>query len=514
MFKKVIKNTSILSVGTFISLSLGLVRDILIATFFGTTGILEAFIVAFRLPNLFRSIFGEGFSDAVSTPILSEYQKDKKKLLAIGNNLLSLAAVSLLIFSVVGVVFSKYFVMILAPGFIAQADKFNLAVSYTRITFFYLFFIGVSVNSMSILAALKKFFIPAINPAFLNISFIVGIPFFVRFFENYILVICVIVAGLLQIALPLFALRREGFSFRFSLPRAMRDSEIVRMLKIFPPRIFSSIIYQLSVIVDTIFASLTQIVGQGALAALWYAHRFVHFPLALISLPISRVATVDLSYFHREDKIDDFKRLFVFSFQNIVFFVIPLSVLYLFIPGGIIDVVFRRGDFNLQSLHITSSVLFFYAFGLFFFCGIKLLVSSFYALKDTVTPAKITALSLIVNIVLSALLMFPLKIGGVALGSSLAALVNFLLLYRSLIRKIGAIDWQDTRTQSLKVIVLSLVVGLIVRILWHGLGFSRYVKMALIVVVSLLLFAGGGLLIGLKHLHYLKRWVSENSKRK
>jgi len=142
------------------------------------------------------------------------------------------------------------------------------------------------------------------------------------------------------------------------------------------------------------------------------------------------------------------------------------------------------------------------------------LVSSFYALKDTVTPAKITALSLIVNIVLSALLMFPLKIGGVALGSSLAALVNFLLLYRSLIRKIGAIDWQDTRTQSLKVIVLSLVVGLIVRILWHGLGFSRYVKMALIVVVSLLLFAGGGLLIGLKHLHYLKRWVSENSKRK
>lgn len=512
MFKKVVKHTSILSSGTFVSRLLGFVRDVLVARAFGTTALLEAFIVAFRLPNLFRSIFAEGFGDAVATPILSEYQKDKDKLFAISNNLLSIFFVVVFIFTVLGIIFSKYLVILIAPGFINQPDKFQLAVSFARITFLYLLFIGIAINSTSILYSLKKFFIPAINPAFLNIAFILGLVFFSDVFKNYILVVCVVGGGILQVIFPLISLRKEGFRFRFNLRAALGDKIIKRMLKLFPPRIWSSITYHLSVIIDTIFSSLTHIVGEGALAAVWYANRLIQFPLALIVLPISRVAIVDLSYYHKQGNMDDFKKLLVFSFQNIIFFIVPISVIFMFLPGMLIDVIFKRGEFSLHSLEITSSVLFFYSFGLFFFCAIKLLVNTFYSLKDTLTPAKTTTLSLVINIVLSAILIFPLKIGGVALGSSLAAIFNCFILYRCLIKRIGHIDWGDTKIQFIKIIFLSLVTAAIGRLAWDSLLYNKYLNMVIVVAVASCVFVVGGYILHIKQIKYVKSLMRKNEK--
>ena len=507
MHKRIVKNTYILSAGTLSSRALGFIRDILIAKFFGTTGILEAFIVAFRLPNIFRSIFGEGFADSVATPVLSEHQADKEKIFEIGNHLLSLFTVILFVFTLLGAIFAKFFVILIAPGFIADPSKFALAVSFTRITFFYLFLIGLSSNIIAILYSLKKFFVPALNPAFLNISFIVGILFFSKFFNNYILIICVLVGGVTQLIFPFISLRREGFSLSFNPLGALGDREVVRMLKLFVPRIWSSIVYHLSVFIDTIFSSLTSIVGQGALASIYYANRLIQFPFALVALSISRVAIVDLSGYHRQGDLDGFKKLFVFSFQNIIFFIVPLSVIFLCLCENIIDVVFARGKFDMYSLKMTASVFFFYSLGLFFFCGIKLLVNAFYSLKDTRTPARTATLALAANIGLSALLMFPLKIGGVALGSSLAAMLNFFLLYHYLIKRIGKIDWQNTRSQFLKILLLSIIIGVGSRFLWSALSFNKYIK-ALITAASVLpLFIIGGYLLKLEQIHYLKKWI-------
>lgn len=512
MFKRVIKNTSILSIGTLVSRFLGLIRDVLVAKFFGTSVVLEAFIVAFRLPNLFRSIFAEGFVDSVATPVLAEHQKNKDRLFEIGNHLLSFFLIILLIFTLLGIIFAKFLVLFIAPGFISDANKFNLCVSFTRITFLYLFLIGFSANIIAILYSLKKFFIPAITPAFLNISFIVGILFFSRFFKNYILVICVLAAGILQIIFPLIFLKREGFILKFSLRDSFKDNAIIKMVKLFLPRIWGSIIYHLSVFVDTIFSSFTYIVGEGALGAVYYANRLIQFPFALIALSVSRVAIVDLSSYHSQGNLSDFKKLFVFSFQNIVFFVVPISVIFIFIPEGIIDVIFRRGEFSLSSLEITSSVLFFYSFGLFFFCGIKLLVNAFYSLKDTSLPAKTATASLIVNVTLSAILMYPLKIGGVALGSSLAAAFNFFLLYYYLIKKIGKIDWQDTKLQFIKVFLLSLSVGIISRFLWSTLSYHKYVKMLIILTSDVVIFSAAGFILGFKQINYIKKWFLRSEK--
>ncbi len=511
MLRKVVRNTYILSLGTLSSRILGFIRDVLIANFFGTSAILEAFLVAFRLPNIFRSLFAEGFSDSVATPVLSEYHKNKEKIFNIGSHLVSLSAIVLLAVTSLGIIFAKQFVILIAPGFIAESAKFNLAVSFSRITFIYLFLIGLSSIITSILYSLKKFLIPAITPVFLNISFIVGILLFSRFFKNYILTICVVAAGILQLIFPFIALKKQGFACRFSLSEALADRQIWRMLKLFIPRIWSSLVYHLSIYVDTIFSSLAFIVGQGALAAVYYANRLIQFPFALIALSISRVAIVDLSSYHNQGNMEEFKKLFVFSFQNIIFFIIPISLIFTFIPRDIIEVVFVRGEFGAHSLDMTSLVFFFYSLGLFFFCGIKLLVNSFYSLKDTKLPAKTATLALLVNIVLSATLMFFVGISGVALGSSLAAMFNFFLLYHFLKKRIGYIDWQDTRKEFLKVFILGVVVAFVCRFILDTVLIGRYLTMLAALACALLTFVLGGYLLKIKHIQHFKKWVLRKS---
>lgn len=496
-----------MTMGTLVSRFLGFIRDILIAKFFGTSDILEAFLVAFRLPNIFRSIFAEGFTDSVATPILSEYQKDKDKIFEVGNHLLGIFFIILSIFTFLGIIFSKQLVMIFAPGYISNLYKFNLAVSFTRITFIYLLLIGLSSIMVSVLYSLKKFFIPAYNPVFLNVTFIPGILLFSGSFKNYILVICVLVAGILEVIFPFIALKYQGFTFKFNLKKSLADPTLKRMLKLFLPRIWSSVIYQLNVFLDTVFASFAQITGTGALAAINYANRLVQLPFALIVLSLVPVVVVDFSSYHKEGNLEDFKKLLVFSFQGIIFFVIPITMIFVFMPEAIIDVLFRRGEFGVSSLQITSSVLFFYAFGIFFFCAVKLFVTAFYALKDTITPAKTATVSLIANALLSAILMFPLKIGGVALATSIAALVNFILLYHALIKKIGKIEWNDTRQQFLRVILLSLFIGILCRFLWDSLSYNKYLKMFIVIGLSSFLFIVTGLLLKLKHLRYIKQWI-------
>lgn len=507
MLKKVTKNISLISLGTGISMFLGFLRDILVANFFGTSVLLEAFVVSFRIPNLFRSILGEGFSDSVATPVLSEYQNDQQKLFKAGNHMLLFSGIALIVFTLLGIIFAKFFVTLLAPGFLNDPYKFFLTVSYSRITFLYLFFIGLSVNSFAILYSLKKFFIPAVTPALLNVVFIIGLLFFVKDFKNYILIICVVGGGVLQLLVPFLVLKKAGFIFEFKPTQIFRDSSLIRMLKLMPARIVSSIVYQLSVVIDTALASFSHIVGSGAVAALFFANPYIHLPMALFIHSISRVAVVDLSFYQKENNFSDFRKLFVFSFQNIIFFIVPTTMLYLFLSGPIIEVVLYRGGFDWHSWQMTSMVLFFYSLGLFFFCGIKFLVNCFYALKDTKTPAKVTLASLLLNVFLSICLMYPLKVGGIALGSSLAAVFNFSLLFYFFNKKIGRLDWQDTKSQLVKIILLSFLAAVVSRFIWDFLVFNKYLKMAIALSAAGFIFLGGGYLMGIKQIAYLKRWI-------
>ncbi|MFH1767597.1 MAG: murein biosynthesis integral membrane protein MurJ, partial [Candidatus Omnitrophota bacterium] len=463
MFFKVVKNTTIVGLGTFISRLLGFLRDVLIANYFGTSYLLEAFIVAFKIPNLMRSLLGEGFSDSVAVPVLSGYHRDKKELFSIANNLfLILAAVTFLI-SLGGMLSSRYLIVIVAPGFTRDPVQFSMAVSFLRVTFLYLFLIGLATTLKALLYALKKFFLPAFSPCFLNISLIVGVIFFRSMLGDFVLVISVLIAGGLDLFLSLLYLRRYGFGLKIDYRKAVGDSVVVKMIKLFLPRIWSVIVYQINVIIDTIFASLSWIVGQGAMAAVYYANRVIQFPFALVALSISRVAIVDFYRFHKDGNREDFKRLLVFSLRNIIFFIVPASIFLLFVHRSLLRMLFFRGEFGEYSLSLTSSALFFYSFGLIFFCGSNIFVNAFCSLQKPLFPAKAATVSLIVNTGLNALFIYPLGVGGIALSSSIASLVNFSLLYRRLEKEVGPIRWPRASGEIAKLIVIGVILGFIGR---------------------------------------------------
>lgn len=507
MFKKIVKNTGVLSAGILFSRILGLVRDVVIAKYFGTSRIFEAFIVAFRIPNIFRSLFGEGFSDSVATPVLSEHQKNRERLVVLASRLFSVFFVILLIFVILGMIFGKYFVIAIAPGFLKDSSTFELAVSFTRVTFPYLFFVGLVAVMSSLLYALKKFTLPAFVPSLFNICMIVGVFFFRRRLDNYILVVSVLTAGVIQFACLYFYLLRKGIVMKMRLKQSFQDKDIKRMFKLFIPRIWASLVYHLNVFVDTVFSSLSWIVGGGALAAIYYSNRIIQFPLALIAISVSRVAIVDLSEFHKENDLEKFKQLFVFSLRSILFFIVPCSIILLLMSQEIIEVLFLRGTFDESSCNITHPVLFFYAFGLFPFCGIKLLVNSFYSLKDTSTPAKTAAIALVVNIILSALLMFPLKVSGIALASSLAAFLNFFMLYRLLIKRIGRLNWQGIPQEIVKLLFLGLVMGGILKLFWIYLNYNKYIRITAGTISAAAVFLFLASVLKIKYFQYIKSWI-------
>lgn len=510
MFRKIIRNTTLVGLGTLSSRILGLIRDVLLAQIFGTCAIFEAFVVAFQIPNVFRSIFAEGFVDSVALPTLATYANKPKEMFGLANHLITVFALFSLVLTVVGIAFSKYIVYLLAPGFIAQPDKLALAISFTRITFLYLFFITVAANTNALLYAMKRFFIPAFNPVLLNVVFIVGLVFFARRVPEYTLMGCVLVGGLLQAYVPLHFLRKEGFVVKLQVKAAFTNIEVLHMLRLFVPRIWASIVYQLSVFIDTVYSSFTLVVGQGALAAIYYGSHFIQLPLSLIAMSLSRVILVDLSQSYNQKDMLKFKRILVFSFQNNNFFVLPIAIVILAIPKTIIDVVFKRGVFNADSLEITSSVLCAYGVGLLFFCMIKVFVHAFYALKDTVTPAKVATISLLVNVIVSGALIYPLKISGVALGSSIAAMLNCYLLYRKLIKVIGAFDWEETKRQFLCLAGISFVMVIVMKCLLLVLPFNKYLNFSLVSFVGLGIFLILGHFIGLKQIAFLKKWIIKN----
>jgi len=507
MFKKMLKNTGILSGGVMVSRILGLTRDVLIARYFGTSAALEAYIVAFRLPNMMRSFFGEGFSDSVATPVLSEYSRDRMRHSQLGARLFSVFAVILLVLTFFCILLARPLVIVLAPGFLQDSEKLSLAISFTRITFSYLFFIGLVSVLSSLLYSLKKFAVAAFVPALFNVCLIAGIVFFRKYLHSYILAASVLAAGLIQFSAIYFYVRSQGIKLKAKLPVSFRDKDVHRMFRMFVFRIWSGVVYHLSVVVDTIYSSLSWIVGAGGLAAVYYSNRVIQFPLALIALSVSRVAMVDMSGLHKDKNESDFKKVLVFSFKNILFFTIPIVFFFVFMSREIIEVLFLRGSFGLSSLAMTRPVLFYYSFGLIFFCAIKLLVNTFYSLKDTRTPARTATIALAVNAGLSAVLMFPLKIGGIALASSIAAGLNFILLYRALHRKIGALPWGNTLSEMFKLSCAGLVLGLAAKQAWVFLSFGRYLKMGLIMVFCLSLFLLSCRILKIEHYRYLKRWI-------
>ncbi|HDZ76721.1 MAG TPA: murein biosynthesis integral membrane protein MurJ [Candidatus Omnitrophica bacterium] len=484
--KSIAKSASIIGGATLLSRILGFVRMILIARLLGTSRIAEAFFVAFRIPNLIRNLAGEGAANSTVVPVLSGYlHKEKHEFWRLVYVLFTLFLLILGFFVVLGMFFAPLIVRVIAPGFISDPDKLDLTIRLSRIMFPYLILIGISALGMGVLNTLKSFAVSAFGPCIFNLAFIASI--LVAYNKNgnpTILALGVLIAGVLQLLIQIPVLVRYGFRPKLT-ELHLKHKGAASIGKLLIPRMIGSGVYLLNVFIDTILASLSWIVGVGGVAAIYYANRLIQFPLGIFSFAISNAALPAMSTHAAAGEIDQLKSILSFSLRSVFLFTIPSAVGLAVLAGPIIRVLFERGEFNAYSTLITSSALLFYSLGIPAYAAVKILTSCFYALKDTKTPVKSAAVALIVNTVFNLILIWHLKIGGLALASSIASFVNAFILYRLLRKKIGKLFSGEILSTIMRIIAASGLMGVFMFFLRSNLtGLSENIALILTIVLS------------------------------
>jgi putative peptidoglycan lipid II flippase len=490
----VTRAAGVVGIYTFLSRVLGLLRDMLIANFFGSGMSADAFFVAFRIPNLLRRLFAEGSFSVAFIPVFTEYlqKRSREDAFLLARVVFTSLILILTVVTVLGIVFSPLIVRIIAPGFGGMGEKYALTVLLTRIMFPYIFLVSVLALFTGILNSLRHFAAPAMAPVFLNLAMIAALLLLAPYMKTPTvgLAIGVIVGGILQMLLQVPFLLKKGTSFAplwFPSHPALRKIGILML-----PTIFGSAIYQINQLVGTLLASLLR---EGSVSYLYYADRLVQFPLGVFAIAISTAVLPSLS---REAADRDFLGLrgtLSHAIRLTMFITIPAMVGLIVLREPIVRLLFERGAFDSFTTIMTAQALLFYSLGLWAFAGLRVFVSAFYSLQDTVTPVKVAVVAMIANIVFSLLLMGPLKHGGLALALSLASTMQLLILILLLRRRIGGIEGKAVASSMAKSFLSSLIMAICI----YWLAFKIFPPMFTGTVVSLafgmFLVVGAGILI-------------------
>ena len=456
--KQVSRAAGVVGFFTLISRIAGLVRDVVVAAMFGSSAAADAFFVAFRIPNLLRSLFAEGALTIAFVPLFTEYLtiKGKDNAFELARVVLTILSLILSAITVAGVLFAPWIVSIQAFGFGLEGSRHDLTVLLTRITFPYIFLISIVAFFMGILNSLKHFAAPAAAPILLNLGIIICAWLFAPVLDEPVvsLAIGVLVGGVLQVLLQIPWVLRSGFRL-IPLWQPWHPA-LKRMGILILPAIFGAAVYQFNQFVGTLLASFLE---EGSISWLYYADRLVQFPLGVFAIALSTASLPSLSVCAASNDMTRFCKI-ISSALSLVFFISIPSLVGLIVMGQLlISVIFEHGAFDDWSSLMTYRALIFYSIGLWAFSGIKVMVSGFYALQDTKTPLKAAGLAFIINAVLGILFMKKMGHMGLALALSSAATIQFFFLAACLKKRIIDIIFGDILKTAVKTIIASVIMG-------------------------------------------------------
>jgi putative peptidoglycan lipid II flippase len=512
--RSVAKSATIIGLATLSSRILGFIRDMVIARLFGVYLYAQAFVVAFKIPNLFRDLAGEGAANAAFVPVFSEYtvKHSKEEFWELANVVLNLLLVILTAITFLGIVFSPVLVKLIAPGFISDPYKLATTIKLNRIIFPYILLVCLAAYAMAILNSLRHFSVPAFAPCFLNISIVVFALIFGEGIKG--LSLGVLVGGALQLLVQIPVLYKKGF--RLKLFRSFKHPQAKVIARLMLPRLLSSAIYQLNNFVDSIFGSLLRIVGEGGVAGLYFAYRLILFPLGIFSNSLSQALLPTFSAQALEVNYDRLRSSLSFGLRATFFVILPSSVIFMVLSGQIVSTIFGGGKFDTYSASVTAEVLFFYSIGLFAYASTKILQSCFFALKDTITPTKISALSLILNIILNSLLIFPLKLSGIALATSISGTISCLILFFILKKRISPFKAEAVYSSFLKILMASIGMGIVCyfisqqRIFPQDRSLYKFINLGFIVFFGFLSYSGFCFVFQVREMQEFWRWIRKS----
>lgn len=432
--QSLLKSTSLVSLMTFISRMLGFVRDMVLASFFGAQGGMDAFFVAFRIPNFMRRLFAEGAFAQAFVPVLAEYQKtrhpdDVRVFIARISGFLSLI---LSIITAVGIVAAPVIVYLFAPGFGVDSDRSVLATEMLRITFPFLMLVSLTAMAGAVLNTYGYFGVPALTPVILNLSMIVSAMYLCPNLPRPVTGLAwgVLFAGIAQLVFQIPFLHQKGLLVR---PRVVRTDEGVnKVLKLMVPALFGVSIAQLNLMVDSIFASFLKV---GSVSWLYYTDRLTDFPLGVFGVAVATVILPHLSRKHTEQSEEQYSRALDWGLRLILLIGIPAGIGLVFFSMPLIASCFAYGAFTENDVLQTQKSLIALSSGVPAFMMVKVLASGFYARQDIKTPVKIGAIAMVVNTILCSILVWHLAHAGLALSSALAGYVNCGALVYLLIKR-------------------------------------------------------------------------------
>lgn len=436
------RSTSIVSGLTLVSRVSGLLRDMVYSRMFGAGLLMDAFLVAFKIPNFMRRLFAEGAFSQAFVPVVSEYkvQREHDDVRELIDGAAGTLASFLAVLTVIGVVAAPVLVLIFAPGFRAEEVKFDLTVEMLRWTFPYLLFISLAALSAGVLNSYGRFAVPAMTSVLMNLVMIVFAAWIAPRFDRpgLVLAIGVFVAGLVQLAFQLPFMLRLRLLKR---PRWRWDHPGVRKIgQLMLPAIFGSSVSQVALLLDTIIASL---LATGSIAWLYYADRLVEFPLGVFSIALGTVILPGLAAQHSAKSPEQFSATLDWAIRVALIIVLPASAALIVLAGPLVVTVFHYGEFNDFDARMSSLALMAYAVGLTGFSGVKVLAPGYFARQDTRTPVKIGIKSLAVGIGLNLAIVLPLALTRdqpglhalLAMNTGIGAWFNTTWLYRGLRRQ-------------------------------------------------------------------------------
>lgn len=418
-----LRSTSLVSFMTMLSRVLGFARDMVIAHFFGAGAGVDAFLIAFKIPNFMRRLFAEGAFSQAFVPVLAEYQEQQEftEVQQFVSRIAGTLGVILFVVTIIAVIATPILVMIFAPGFGHGSPRYLMATYMLRITFPYLMLISLTAMSGAVLNTYGRFGIPAFTPVLLNISLIGAAIYLAPYFQQPVEALAwgVLVAGIVQLGFQIPFLAQIKL---LPLPRfAWHDSGVRRVLKLMVPALFGVSVAQVNLLMDTLFASFLPV---GSVSWLYFSDRLTNFPLGVFGVAIATVILPHLSRKHSDHQPELFSKALDWAIRCILLIAIPAAIGLFILAGPLLASLLGYGRFGTHDVMMARLSLMAFSVGVPAFMLIKVLASGFYAKQNIKTPVKIGVAAMICNMVLNLILIKPFAHMGLAAATTTSAFVN------------------------------------------------------------------------------------------
>lgn len=505
MSKQLFRSTSLVGFLTLISRIIGFLRENVFAVVFGAGAEMDAFVIAFRIPNFLRKIFAEGAFSQAFMPVLKEVkvrgsEQELKDLISRVSGTLGIILIGV---SILGVLASPAWAFVFAPTYVKVPYKFHLLNELLKIMFPYIFFISLTGLAGSIQNAFQRYAVPAATPLILSLCMGSAAVTLAPYFKEYPIEAVawgVMLAGVLQLLVQLPFLHRLNM---LVWPRwGWRDERVRRIIKMMAPALFGVSIAQIGMLIDSMYATFLR---TGSVSWLYYADRMMQFPLGVFGVALATVVMPHLSEQVAKNDEAEFKRALDWALKLVVLIALPCAISLAVLAGPILVTLFQYGAFNAFDMKMTEESLWAFSAGLFFFIMVKIVISAFYSRQDMKTPVKVGMLAVLVNIIFNTILIFPLHHVGLALATSIAAMFNTITLLVILHRR----KLLEFRPGWLKVIIGSVVANIAMVtavefgkgnintwMSWHAL--DRIGHLSFLIIIGMAAYGIGLLICGVR----------------